>query len=303
MNAISALNGLRHIIAATDASPAGTAAWATAMQIAALAPGSQVTAVHAVEPIIQMNVTDLAMLDTTLPARMEVMEARLQKEKDADAALSGSELVVLPGLPADVVISTAEGAQAGLIVLTSHGRQGFQRLLLGSTAERIVHSAPCAVLVLKPSQASAEWGAGLHFDRIISAYDGSQGAAESLATAVELAAAHQGRVLLTCAVQPSNDAQSATGDHQRLENTTRELQALAASQTHPDIIDIETGFGKPWEYICDTATRTGTTLIILGPHGHSRFGDFLLGSTAERVVRHAHCPVFITARPAPTQRA
>ena len=57
------------------------------------------------------------------------------------------------GDPGHVIADLAEDIPAGLIVIPSHGRSGFKRLLLGSVAERVVRLAKCPVLVLKANPA------------------------------------------------------------------------------------------------------------------------------------------------------
>ena len=49
--------------------------------------------------------------------------------------------------------------------------------------------------------------------------------------------------------------------------------------------------GFPDRQIVDEAKRWGADLIVMGTHGHGRLARFVLGSTTEYVVRHAHCPV------------
>ena len=53
----------------------------------------------------------------------------------------------------------------------------------------------------------------------------------------------------------------------------------------------ETLVGHAWPEICDYAERIGIELIIIATHGLTGLRHALLGSTAERVVQHAHCPV------------
>ena len=50
---------------------------------------------------------------------------------------------------AEEVVAFAEREQTELIVISSHARRGFDRWLIGSTAERVVRLAPCPVLVLR----------------------------------------------------------------------------------------------------------------------------------------------------------
>lgn len=49
--------------------------------------------------------------------------------------------------------------------------------------------------------------------------------------------------------------------------------------------------GLAWEGICNYAQNAGIDLIIIGTHGRTGLSHMLIGSTAERVVRHASCPV------------
>jgi nucleotide-binding universal stress UspA family protein len=49
--------------------------------------------------------------------------------------------------------------------------------------------------------------------------------------------------------------------------------------------------GKPWEVIESIASRTAADLIVMGTHGYTGLKHAALGSVAERVVRHAPCPV------------
>lgn len=49
--------------------------------------------------------------------------------------------------------------------------------------------------------------------------------------------------------------------------------------------------GKPWEVIVAVASKTAADLIVIGTHGYTGLKHTVLGSVAERVVRHAPCPV------------
>jgi nucleotide-binding universal stress UspA family protein len=58
-----------------------------------------------------------------------------------------------------------------------------------------------------------------------------------------------------------------------------------------------TRLGRPYVEIVEAAKAAGADLIILGTHGHTGLKHVLLGSTAERVVRHAPCPVLTVRDP------
>ena len=56
---------------------------------------------------------------------------------------------VLQGQPDELIVQTAQKRHADLIVMGSHGRTGLERILLGSTVERVLNQTNCAVLVVK----------------------------------------------------------------------------------------------------------------------------------------------------------
>ena len=61
---------------------------------------------------------------------------------------------IVTGIPYDEIITVAENSGASLIVLGTHGRTGLDRILFGSTAERVVRSAGCPVLTVRLPVAS-----------------------------------------------------------------------------------------------------------------------------------------------------
>ena len=66
-----------------------------------------------------------------------------------DDKYSGLKFTSLFGDPGTGIVKLAKDLSAGLIVISSHGRTGIPRLLLGSVAERVVRLSPCPVLVLR----------------------------------------------------------------------------------------------------------------------------------------------------------
>lgn len=72
-----------------------------------------------------------------------------RKELENDPRLHSINLTVLFGDPGRSICNYALAHGAELIVVPSHGRSGFTRVLLGSVAERIVRHAPCPVLVIR----------------------------------------------------------------------------------------------------------------------------------------------------------
>ena len=53
----------------------------------------------------------------------------------------------------------------------------------------------------------------------------------------------------------------------------------------------EVRFGNPWTVVCEYAKEKQVELIVVATHGRTGLGHALIGSTAERIVQHAVCPV------------
>jgi nucleotide-binding universal stress UspA family protein len=85
----------------------------------------------------------------------------------------------------------------------------------------------------------------------------------------------------------------------------RELAAELASEKIPIVTEIS--LGAPAELVCACAKEKAIDLIVTSTHGRSGWRNALLGSTAERVVRHAGCPVLVVPtreadQPSPRQK-
>jgi nucleotide-binding universal stress UspA family protein len=62
---------------------------------------------------------------------------------------------VVVGAPYRKIVEVAEAEQVDLIVMATHGRTGLSHLMMGSVAERVVRTAPCPVLTIRPTAATA----------------------------------------------------------------------------------------------------------------------------------------------------
>jgi nucleotide-binding universal stress UspA family protein len=58
-------------------------------------------------------------------------------------------------------------------------------------------------------------------------------------------------------------------------------------------VRIDTAFGRPAEEIVDYADREGMDLIVMSTHGRSGLSRWLLGSTADKVLRGSHLPILL----------
>ena len=88
--------------------------------------------------------------DFTEEAHRKHAESKMtQMLLDADVSLRNIRLEFLIGDSGSEIATLAKTKRSDLIVVPSHGRRGFRRMMLGSVAERIARLAPCPVLIVK----------------------------------------------------------------------------------------------------------------------------------------------------------
>jgi len=142
---------LDKILYPCDFSAAGRAALDTA---AALARdhGAKLLVLHVQEPAVAYAGGELY---TGIP-EVDVDELRrmLVDVRPADAGVA-VEHRLLVGAPAATIVRTAEEENVDMIVMSTHGRTGLMRVLMGSVAEEVVRKAKCPVVTVKPSTARA----------------------------------------------------------------------------------------------------------------------------------------------------
>lgn len=88
-----------------------------------------------------------------------------------------------------------------------------------------------------------------------------------------------------------------TGDEEILEACRQSLARLVKDHFGGDESIVTSVFmGNPWSAICEYAEREHIDLLVITTHGRTGFEHVVIGSTAERVVQHAPCPVLTIKR-------
>jgi nucleotide-binding universal stress UspA family protein len=193
------------------------------------------------------------------------------------------------------ICEAARAKKADLVVINTHGRSMIKELLLGSTAQHVVRSAPCSVLVVRRDGESCET---FRPNKILVPIDFSPGSRNALADALVLAKRFQARVQLLYVV-PIYFVTAELEYYGHLEAElkaygTRQI-ALLAKFCASKGVQVETAlrYGRVGTAICDAVKEFDCDLLVIASRGHSQISCMLLGSTTEDVVRHANCPVFV----------
>lgn len=195
----------------------------------------------------------------------------------------------------------AEALPADLVVMGTHGRSGFEHLLLGSVTEKVLRRAPCPVLTVGHPGAGAPTGP--LFRRILCAVDLTKPSEATLDMALSLAEENLSRVTLLHVVEGqlgegSPDLYRPLPEIGSLraalvaEARERLHRAAPPAYTYCEVSErVETG--TAWRQILRAAEETYADLVVIGAHAQGAVGRLFLGSTANQVVRHAPCPVLI----------
>jgi nucleotide-binding universal stress UspA family protein len=207
---------------------------------------------------------------------------------------------VLQGEPWRVILEEAKAVPADLMVIGTHGRGGFEHLLLGSVAEKVLRRAPCPVLAVNRS--APVFGKGPLLRRILCAADLTQASQQTLDMALSLAAENEARITLLHVLDtPGSCEEGASAAASELGRLRHDLMVEARAQLRKAVPDSVRTFcdvtervetGRPWSEIIRVAERTAAELIVMGAHA-TGMGHGLFGSTASHVVRRATCPVLI----------
>jgi nucleotide-binding universal stress UspA family protein len=141
----------RRILVPTDFSEQSERAWGTARGLAR-AVGAEIVLLHVVVEGPLYSEIPLAgerIREVYATARTWIAE---QLERWAAAARAeglGVKTRVQTGVPHQEIVAAARDDGVDLIAMGTHGRGGFDRLMLGSVCDRVIRLAPCPVLVLR----------------------------------------------------------------------------------------------------------------------------------------------------------
>jgi nucleotide-binding universal stress UspA family protein len=209
-----------------------------------------------------------------------------------------AELVVQEGVAADSILSFAQAQKTDVIVMGTHGRRGFDRLMLGSVTDRVMRRAPCPVLaVCKPPHESlaADTAAGKergyvhHLSRILFCADFSENSERALNYAISATEEYGAELTLLHVLEespsPAKLEQAIAAMKERLD------QLIPAEGRKTLNIKTAVRIGKPYWQIIQFALEAQIDLVTMGVRGRGELDLAVFGSTTYRVLQLGSCPV------------
>jgi nucleotide-binding universal stress UspA family protein len=270
---------------------------------------SRITGLHAVTPLVAPY-PGLAAVDprTDLPTqeaeRRRLCGAVSQAFGAARDAGIAVDVLVNVGQPAREILDCAATLPAHLIVMGTHGLSGFEHLLLGSVAEKVLRKATCPVLTVPPRVRATP---APPFKRVLCAVDFSPSSLHGFEFALSLAEEADAALTIAHILEwPWEEPPAPAFETLPLEQAfslaayRREREADAAARLAALIPEearnwctpgTQIRHGKPYIQILELAAEEQADLIVIGVRGRSAIDMAVFGSTTAQVVRRATCPV------------
>jgi nucleotide-binding universal stress UspA family protein len=266
--------------------------------------GGKITLLHSVDWQVNPQMRSApGVIDTMNRVAQDVAEDRLQSLARTKVPPELLEKTVVEFSPAQVGIPEAARAlKMDLIVISTRGHSGLQRILLGSTAARVVRYAPCPVVTVRPAAIAKIRGSkavalGPIVKRILVPVVFSEGCDSSIRFATTLARIMHAELTLlhVIAPLPLNCSRYITEiqqyDAELQLDAKQKLKSWAAKLPGDIQSEVALRQNTPHLGIIRAARERRCDLIALPTRDLTSLKDFVLGSTAEKVIRHAPCPV------------
>ena len=253
----------------------------------------------------------------SITAALEPVQLRLQHQSESYLSKVASELEGLGvetgidvrfGPPAASIVEEAEQVEDTLIAMSTHGRAGVGRWIMGSVTDRVLHTTMTPLLVVHPERGAPSVDSVADISTLIVPLDGSELAETVLPVAAAVAMATGASILLVRSLDaPSRSSLSVTelasrgvseGTLEEAE-TAESLGARAAALREEGVADVRTMVirGNAAEEIEELARNTPDSMIVACTHGRSGVGRAVMGSVTDRLARHSGHPALIVRAP------
>ncbi|MEJ2635731.1 MAG: universal stress protein [Calditrichia bacterium] len=221
------------------------------------------------------------------------------RQKAARRGIDVQTIMIRGISSADVILDHVNDNPFDLIVMGTHGRSGLKHILQGSVAEKVVRMSPVPVLTIHRSVTQFQ------VNKILVPLDFSFNCKDATDYALSLAKKFKSTLefihIIEQDIHPSFYASGVDSifqiDTGLKERVIENMKGFLADQLPPELTaNFVVKEGKAHKEIVEHAKENGIDMIVIATHGLTGLDYILLGSTTEKVVRWANCPVFTVRR-------
>jgi nucleotide-binding universal stress UspA family protein len=283
---------IKNILCPIDFFPASLKAYEYALKLAANYEAG-IYALHVVSPMVPTAYDfplNLSEYTGALQKNSRLELAKLGKKAEKAHVPFRSEVVIGS---IDVEIHKAlKKTKSDFVVMGTHGRRGLERWILGSEADRMLRSCPVPLLTMSVVKGTRTAPPAIR--SILVTTDFSEGTAEALKYAFSFAQECQARLTLLHVVDQVTVESSVKSSLPTIDAVRRQLEKLVPDDVRPWCeVKTRVDVGVPYSTVLAVQKAEKADLLIMNVHGKGLIDRALLGSTAERVVRAAVCPVLL----------
>ena len=242
-----------------------------------------------------------------------------------------NEIVVGKGDPADEICRLALREDIDLVITATHGKSGIKRLLIGSVTEKLMKTVHCPILVLRSQEHKfipvSDYKMKLR--KVLVGCDFSPDSKLAFDYGISLAQEFQAELYLAHAVKPTEHIELKSSDYINIipgdyvhwrTSDYFEMQKKVTQENQEKIKTLRSRLerqlyymvpeecknwcdphtillaGEPYKELIKYAEEQEIDMIVLGIRGHTLLEKLLVGSTTDRAIRQAPCPV-LAVRP------
>ncbi len=210
---------------------------------------------------------------------------------------------VSDGDEAGVIVDTAIRENVDLIVMSTHGRSGFSRWMLGSVTERVLRHAPCPVLAIREDKP---------LKHVAITLDGSALSEYAITPGLDVAASLGSKISLLSVesseeidplfvaeldkVEAGLGARTVEDYYHRTESYLQRLRVRLRKE-YDQTIHIAPRNGPVIQAILDFIDSGKVDLVVMATHGRTGLQRWVYGSVTEKIMRSAGCAMLVVRPP------
>ncbi len=203
-----------------------------------------------------------------------------------------TESLICEGEAPEVIVDVAKGKKVDLVAMGTRGRKGLKRFLMGSVTSGVITHSPCDVIVVKKPCGDCTGT----YSSILLPFDGSEFSKNALSRACQLSQTEGAEITVLYVIPRYEEMvgffRTESIKKSLLHEATKIIDAAGEIASRQAVsVKTEIREGHSGDEIVKVAASMKNDLIVIGTYGWTGVNKAIMGSTTERVIMNAPCPV------------